>query len=173
MKDLFGHDKVEDSIERLKMFEPPEGYFGATSYGKDSITLMELCKIAQVKVDWHYSVTTIDPPELIYFGRKYHPDVIWERPEIPFLKMLVKRGFHLRQNRWCCTEYKERGGSGRKVLTGIRWEESVKNMGTDGATHFIEVGPGKVLQGLIKRIQAQAQIFGVDKEQDINGLQII
>lgn len=126
MKDLFGHDKVEEAIERLKIFEPSEGYFGATSFGKDSGVIMELCKMGEIKADWHYSVTTIDPPELIYFGRKYHPNVVWDRPEIPFLKMLVKRGFHLRQNRWCCSEYKERGGSGRRVLTGIRWEESAK-----------------------------------------------
>lgn len=64
MKDLFGHDKVEEAIERLKMFEPPEGYWGATSFGKDSIVIMQLCKEANVKVDWHYNMTTIDPPNL-------------------------------------------------------------------------------------------------------------
>lgn len=126
MKDLFGHDKVEEAIERLKMFEPLQGYYGATSFGKDSIVIMELCKEANIKVDWHYSMTTIDPPELIRYGRKYHHNVIWEKPEKPFLTMLVERGFHLRQHRWCCSEYKERGGSGRVVLTGIRWEESSK-----------------------------------------------
>jgi phosphoadenosine phosphosulfate reductase len=36
MKDLFGHDKVEEAIERIKMFEPPEGYYLADSGGKDS-----------------------------------------------------------------------------------------------------------------------------------------
>lgn len=129
MRDLFGHDKVEETIERIKTFEPPEGYYLAFSGGKDSITLKELSKMAQVKFDIHYNVTTIDPPELIYFIRKFHSDVIWDRPKIPLLKMLVKRGFHLRTTRWCCSEFKERGGSGRRVLTGIRADESNKRSG--------------------------------------------
>lgn len=38
-------------------------------------------------------------------------------------------------------------------LTGaVRWTQSVQNMITDGATEFVEVGPGKVLQGLVKKI---------------------
>jgi [acyl-carrier-protein] S-malonyltransferase len=35
----------------------------------------------------------------------------------------------------------------------VRWTQSVKNMVHDGATEFIEVGPGKVLQGLVKKIE--------------------
>lgn len=38
-------------------------------------------------------------------------------------------------------------------LTGpVRWTQTIQNMISDGATHFVEVGPGKVLQGLVKKI---------------------
>jgi phosphoadenosine phosphosulfate reductase len=116
----------ELSIKRLKEFEPPEGYYLAFSGGKDSVVLKDLAIKAGVKFDAHYSVTTIDPPELVRFIKKYHSDVIWERPEKAFLTRLTEIGFPRRQGRWCCEEYKESGGSGRIVLTGIRAAESVK-----------------------------------------------
>jgi phosphoadenosine phosphosulfate reductase len=129
MKDLFGHDKLEMSIERLKMFCPPEGYYGAFSGGKDSCVIKELSMMAEIKVDWHYNVTTIDQPELIYFIRKHHADVEFRRPQKPFLTLMIDRGFPMRINRWCCQEYKEGGGSGRRVMTGIRAQESLKRAG--------------------------------------------
>ena len=43
-------------------------------------------------------------------------------------------------------------------LTGpVKWTQSVQQMLQDGATHFIEVGPGKVLQGLVKKISSSAE----------------
>jgi [acyl-carrier-protein] S-malonyltransferase len=41
-----------------------------------------------------------------------------------------------------------------QLTAPVRWTQSVKAMSEDGATHFIEVGPGKVLQGLVKKIVA-------------------
>lgn len=41
-----------------------------------------------------------------------------------------------------------------QLTSPVRWTQSVKQMVTDGATEFIEVGPGTVLQGLIKKITA-------------------
>jgi phosphoadenosine phosphosulfate reductase len=38
--------------------------------------------------------------------------------------MIVKRGFPTRMTRWCCEYLKEKGGKGRIVVTGIRWDES-------------------------------------------------
>lgn len=43
-------------------------------------------------------------------------------------------------------------------LTGaVRWTQTVQNMLADGATAFVEVGPGNVLQGLVKKVDRQAQ----------------
>lgn len=47
-------------------------------------------------------------------------------------------------------------------LTGaVRWTQSVQAMIADGATHFTEVGPGKVLQGLVLKINKEMQTDGV------------
>jgi len=44
-----------------------------------------------------------------------------------------------------------------QLTAPVRWTQSVQQMITDGATQFIEVGPGKVLQGLVKKINREAQ----------------
>ena len=43
-----------------------------------------------------------------------------------------------------------------QLIGPVKWTQSVKNMIKDGATTFVEVGPGKTLQGLIKKIDAEA-----------------
>ncbi len=122
-------DKIQESIQFLQDHEPSEGYYLAFSGGKDSICIKQLAVMAEVQYDSHYSVTTIDPPELVKFIRKYHSDVEFDHPEKPLLRVLETKGFPQRQRRWCCALYKERGGSGRRVVTGIRAAESVKRAG--------------------------------------------
>lgn len=120
-------DKVKIAIERLKTFEPPEGYYLAFSGGKDSCVIKQLAIESGVKFDSHYSVTTIDPPDLIYFIKEHHKDVVWERPEKAFLtRMVEKATIPSRMCRWCCEEYKERkpNATGRLIVTGIRKAES-------------------------------------------------
>lgn len=47
-------------------------------------------------------------------------------------------------------------------LTGaVRWTQSVEAMIADGATHFTEVGPGKVLQGLVQKINKETIVAGI------------
>lgn len=116
---------VETAIDRIREFCPPEGYWLAFSGGKDSQAIYHLAELAGVPFDAHYSMTTIDPPELVRFIRRQYPKVIFEHPERPFLRLLEEKGFPMRHRRWCCERYKERGGEGRTVLLGIRWEESV------------------------------------------------
>jgi [acyl-carrier-protein] S-malonyltransferase len=44
-----------------------------------------------------------------------------------------------------------------QLTAPVRWTQTVQNMVTDGATSFVEVGPGKVLQGLVKKIASGAE----------------
>jgi [acyl-carrier-protein] S-malonyltransferase len=57
-----------------------------------------------------------------------------------------------------------------QLTSSVRWEESIRNMINDGAAEFIELGPGKVLQGLIKRINNSVATAGFDKADDLNNL---
>lgn len=43
-----------------------------------------------------------------------------------------------------------------QLTAPVRWTQSVQQMIADGAKHFTEVGPGKVLQGLVKKINSEA-----------------
>lgn len=47
-----------------------------------------------------------------------------------------------------------------QLTAPVRWTQSVENMVADGATHFTELGPGTVLQGLIKKIAPSVEIDG-------------
>ena len=48
-------------------------------------------------------------------------------------------------------------------LTGaVKWTQTVQAMVADGATHFTEVGPGKVLQGLVQKVHKDAVVDGVN-----------
>jgi [acyl-carrier-protein] S-malonyltransferase len=48
-----------------------------------------------------------------------------------------------------------------QLTAPVRWTQSVMNMINDGATSFTEVGPGSVLQGLVKKINNSVEIGGV------------
>lgn len=114
-------------INRLKKHEPPIGYYLAFSGGKDSIVLYDIALKSGVKFDSHFSQTTVDPPEILKFIKKFYPLVIWHKPINSMFKLIVKKKIlPTRQIRYCCSELKEIGGKNRTVLTGIRWDESTK-----------------------------------------------
>lgn len=125
---LFGIvDKVQIAQELLRTFEPPDGYYVAFSGGKDSCVILDLVKRSGVKFDAHYNLTTVDPPELIYFIREKYPEVDVELPKETMWELIVKKRIPpLRHMRYCCAILKEGGGAGRHVVTGIRRQESFK-----------------------------------------------
>lgn len=54
-----------------------------------------------------------------------------------------------------------------QLTSPVRWEETIVNMVSDGIDEFYEIGPGKVLQGLVKRINPDIKCFGIDKFVDV------
>ena len=59
-----------------------------------------------------------------------------------------------------------------QIENRVRWRESIINMINSGVNHFIEIGPGKVLSGLVKRINKDVKIDTINDESDINNLRI-
>ena len=60
----------------------------------------------------------------------------------------------------------------KQIENRVRWRESVNNMINNGVNHFIEIGPGKVLSGLVKRINREVKIDTINNQEDIENLQI-
>jgi [acyl-carrier-protein] S-malonyltransferase len=54
-----------------------------------------------------------------------------------------------------------------QITAPVRWEETIRNMIADGIEEFYEIGPGNVLQGLVKRINPDVKRFGIDKYEDV------
>lgn len=57
-----------------------------------------------------------------------------------------------------------------QMYSSVRWEESMKFMIAQGITNFYEFGPGKVLKGLMRRIDPGAQVVNIEKAADLAGI---
>jgi len=55
----------------------------------------------------------------------------------------------------------------RQVASPVRWSESIQQLLDEGVTRFIEVGPGKVLSGLVRQISRQCQVLNVEDVQSL------
>tara|TARA_B100000963_G_scaffold356752_1_gene377541 strand:- start:44 stop:970 length:927 start_codon:yes stop_codon:yes gene_type:complete len=60
----------------------------------------------------------------------------------------------------------------KQIQNRVRWRESVINMINNGVDNFVEIGPGKVLSGLIKRISKDVKVQSINNEDDIKKLSI-
>ena len=129
---LFGTtDYVAEAIKDIQYYARQFTLCLRFSGGKDSIVSRRLLELAGVPFQIRFSRTSVDPPELLAFIRRFHPDVIVEDPEIAMFQLIVKKGFPpTRMCRYCCKMYKERNtcpkGDLALTATGIRREESPK-----------------------------------------------
>tara|TARA_B100000674_G_scaffold493366_1_gene515484 strand:+ start:771 stop:1700 length:930 start_codon:yes stop_codon:yes gene_type:complete len=58
----------------------------------------------------------------------------------------------------------------KQIESPVRWRESIENMISKGVTTFVEIGPGKVLSGLIKRINKDVKVLNIDTLKDIQDI---
>jgi len=60
----------------------------------------------------------------------------------------------------------------KQIENRVRWRESIINMIENGVNHFIEIGPGKILTGLVKRINKDVKIDTINSQSDIERIKI-
>jgi [acyl-carrier-protein] S-malonyltransferase len=59
----------------------------------------------------------------------------------------------------------------RQVSSPVRWEEVVRRLASEGVTTYVEVGPGSVLSGLVKKIHKDARVFGFGSPEDLAAIE--
>ena len=112
-------------LERSALVMNPEGFYVAFSGGKDSVVIYALAKLAGVRFKAHYHLTTVDPPELVWFIREYYPDVEICYPAQSMWRLIVEKQIPPTPSaRYCCEVLKEQGGEGSFTVTGVRKQES-------------------------------------------------
>ena len=150
---IYGRDKVDTAIMRLQTYEPPEGYYLCFSGGKDSCVIKALADMAGVKYDAHYSISSVDPPELVRFIKDVHPDVIMEHARdkdgniVTMWNLIPTKTMPpTRIVRYCCAYLKENGGKGRLKVTGVRWDESSRRKKSHSEVTFADKKAKKVIE---------------------------
>lgn len=153
-------EKVKVAIERLRAFEPEDGYYLAYSGGKDSDCIKILAYLAGVKFEAVHNLTTVDAPETYRYIRS-QKDVRIDKPEINMFKLIeVKMTPPTRLIRYCCKVLKERGGQGKVTVTGVRWAESTKRKESSGLVTII--GKPKTTQKAAEEKQLDYRINKFD-----------
>lgn len=126
-KIIYSVELVRKSQRIADVYDKNDGFWVGFSGGKDSQALLGIVYLAGAKFKAHYSPTTIDPPEVVKFIRRNYPEVEFGKVEKNIYDMTVQKGLlPTRIIRWCCAEYKEKGGEGKVTLVGVRRQESIK-----------------------------------------------
>ena len=88
------------------------------------------------------------------------PSIAWQLPSIPVVQNAEARSY--------ASVEEIRGALQRQLYLPVRWTECVQALAAGGATRMAECGPGKVLAGLIKRIDKsiEARAIGTPAELD-------
>ena len=153
--DFNGRDKVDKAIMRLQAYCPEEGYYLCFSGGKDSCVIKALADMAEVKYDAHYSVSSVDPPELVRFIKDVHPDVIFDYPRYKdgtvctMWNLIPKKTMPpTRIVRYCCQYLKEQNGhgKGRLKVTGVRWAESTNRRKNQSEVTIMDKKAGRFIE---------------------------
>jgi len=106
----------------------------AFSGGKDSVVIMELMKRSDIPFESFYHCTQIDPPEVVKFIRRNHPNVKFIYPRYRFFKKVLTHAPPLPMARWCCGVLKHDSEATKHynpLVLGIRAEESFRRRGYD------------------------------------------
>lgn len=120
-------DVILKALPLALKYDPDKGFFVGMSFGKDSQALYHMMQLCNVPFHAYFSPTSVDPAEVIRFGRKNYPEVEFTKIDKSifdvFREMKVLPSMNIR---WCCAYFKEKGGEGKVVCTGVRKAESVR-----------------------------------------------
>jgi [acyl-carrier-protein] S-malonyltransferase len=61
----------------------------------------------------------------------------------------------------------------KQLYSPVRWEESIIKISQGGCGTFLEIGPGKVLKGLLRRINPELTVYNIETEEDLKSLIIV
>jgi [acyl-carrier-protein] S-malonyltransferase len=65
---------------------------------------------------------------------------------------------------------KIRSNLAKQITSSVQWVATVQKIAAEGVTDFLEIGPGKVLKGLIRRIDSNLKVYNIEKPEDIKTL---
>ena len=56
----------------------------------------------------------------------------------------------------------------KQISSSVRWQQSVERMIADGVDTFVEIGPGKTLEGFLRKIDRSVKVFHISQWEDVD-----